>query len=98
MKKFKRGKYLFGSLLVFAFVTTLLLNLKQENENLQKKNDELEQSLRELENIRTQNETLKELLRTKDIDQIKNYCYANMDQRTDEAMISTPHNWDFFSR
>lgn len=32
MKKFKRGKYLFGSLLVFAFVTTLLLNLKQENE------------------------------------------------------------------
>ena len=33
MKKFKRGKYLFGSLLVFAFVTTLLLNLKQENEN-----------------------------------------------------------------
>ena len=44
------------------------------------------------------NETLKELLRTKDIDQIKNYCYANMDQRTDEAMISTPYNWDFFSR
>ena len=42
------------------------------------------------------NETLKELLRTKDIDQIKNYCYANMDQRTDEAMISTPYNWDFF--
>lgn len=32
MKKFKRGKYLFGSLLVFAFVTILLLNLKQENE------------------------------------------------------------------
>ena len=32
MKKFKRGKYLFGSLLVFAFVTTLLLNLKQEND------------------------------------------------------------------
>lgn len=44
------------------------------------------------------NETLKELLRTKDFDQIKNYCYANMDQRTDEAMISTPYNWDFFSR
>lgn len=42
------------------------------------------------------NEILKELLRTKDIDQIKNYCYANMDQRTDEAMISTPYNWDFF--
>ena len=38
MKKFKRGKYLFGSLLVFAFVTTLLLNLKQENENLRNKN------------------------------------------------------------
>ena len=37
-------------------------NLNQENENLQKKNDELEQSLRELENIRTQNETLKEYL------------------------------------
>ena len=33
MKKFKRGKYLFGSLLVFAFVTTLLLNLKGELEN-----------------------------------------------------------------
>lgn len=32
-EKFKRGKYLFGSLLVFAFCDDLLLlNLKQENE------------------------------------------------------------------
>ena len=37
-------------------------NLKQENQELQEKNSQLEQSLRELENIRTENETLKEYL------------------------------------
>lgn len=37
-------------------------NLKQENEELRDKNSKLEQSLRELENIKTQNETLKEYL------------------------------------
>ena len=37
-------------------------NLKSENEELSKRNSELEQSLRELENIRTENETLKEYL------------------------------------
>lgn len=31
MKRFKRGKYLFGSLLVLAFVMVLLLNFKQDN-------------------------------------------------------------------
>lgn len=31
MKRFKRGKYLFGSLLVLAFLIILSLNLKQEN-------------------------------------------------------------------
>lgn len=37
-------------------------NLKSENKELQDKNSQLEQSLRELENIRTENETLKEYL------------------------------------
>ena len=37
-------------------------NLKQENEKKKKKNSELEQSLRELENIKSENETLKEYL------------------------------------
>lgn len=37
-------------------------NLKTENKELQEKNSQLEQSLRELENIRTENETLKEYL------------------------------------
>ena len=37
-------------------------NLKEENKELTKKNNELEQSLRELENIKTLNETLKEYL------------------------------------
>lgn len=37
-------------------------NLKQENEELKEKNDQLEQSLRELENIKTENETLTEYL------------------------------------
>ena len=37
-------------------------NLKAENEELNKKNSELEQSLRELENIKSENETLKEYL------------------------------------
>ena len=37
-------------------------NLKEENKELTKKNNELEQSLRELENIKTQNKTLKEYL------------------------------------
>ena len=36
--------------------------LKEENEQLLAKNSELEQSLRELENIKTENETLKEYL------------------------------------
>lgn len=31
MERFRRSKYLFGGLLVFAFVMTLLLNSKQEN-------------------------------------------------------------------
>lgn len=41
MKRLKRGKYLFGSLLVFAFAMILLLNVKQENskqENSEQKN------------------------------------------------------------
>lgn len=41
MKRLKRGKYLFGSLLVFAFAMILLLNVKQENskqENSQQEN------------------------------------------------------------
>ncbi len=37
-------------------------DLKTQNEELIKKNSELEQSLRELENIKTENETLKEYL------------------------------------
>lgn len=37
-------------------------NLKTENKELQEKNSQLEQSLRELENIKTENETLKEYL------------------------------------
>ena len=37
-------------------------NLKIENKELQDKNSQLEQSLRELENIKTENETLKEYL------------------------------------
>ena len=37
-------------------------NLKMESQQLKNKNSELEQSLRELENIRTENETLKEYL------------------------------------
>lgn len=37
-------------------------NLKNENKELKDKNSQLEQSLRELENIRTENETLKEYL------------------------------------
>jgi len=37
-------------------------NLKNENQELQEKNSQLEQSLRELENIRTENETLREYL------------------------------------
>lgn len=37
-------------------------NLKVENQELKDKNSQLEQSLRELENIRTENETLKEYL------------------------------------
>ena len=41
---------------------TDIKNLKQENENLRNKNSQLEQSLRELENIKTQNQTLKEYL------------------------------------
>ena len=41
---------------------TDIKNLKQENEQLRNKNNQLEQSLRELENIKTQNETLKEYL------------------------------------
>ena len=36
--------------------------MKTENQQLKNKNSELEQSLRELENIRTENETLKEYL------------------------------------
>ena len=41
---------------------TDISNLKSENEELTKKNSELEQSLRELENIKSENETLKEYL------------------------------------
>ena len=41
---------------------TNINNLKMENQQKKKKNSELEQSLRELENIRTENETLKEYL------------------------------------
>ncbi len=37
-------------------------NLQEENKGLKEKNSQLEQSLRELENIKTQNETLKEYL------------------------------------
>ena len=37
-------------------------NLKNENKELKEKNSQLEQSLRELKNIRTENETLKEYL------------------------------------
>ena len=37
-------------------------NLKNENQNLKEENSKLAQSLRELENIRTENETLKEYL------------------------------------
>ncbi len=37
-------------------------NLKEENEQLKARNSELEQSLRKLENIKTENETLKEYL------------------------------------
>lgn len=37
-------------------------NLRTENKELQDKNSQLEQSLRELENIKTENETLKEYL------------------------------------
>lgn len=37
-------------------------NLKEENQKLKEKNSQLEQSLRELENIKTQNATLKEYL------------------------------------
>ena len=36
--------------------------LKEENEQLLARNSELEQSLRELENIKTENETLKEYM------------------------------------
>ena len=38
---------------------TDISNLKTENKELQEKNSKLEQSLRELENIKTENETLK---------------------------------------
>ena len=41
---------------------TDISNLKSENEELTKKNSELEQSLRELENIKSENETQKEYL------------------------------------
>ncbi len=41
---------------------TDISNLKTENKELQEKNSQLEQSLRELENIKTENETLKEYL------------------------------------
>ena len=37
-------------------------NLKSENEELKKKNSDLEQALRELENIKAENETLKEAM------------------------------------
>lgn len=37
-------------------------NLKTENKELQEKNSQLEQALRELENIKTENQTLKEYL------------------------------------
>lgn len=37
-------------------------NLKSENQEIKDKNSKLEQSLRELENIRTENETLKEYM------------------------------------
>ena len=41
-------------------------NLKQENEELQKKNTELSESLRELESIKAQNESLKQYLNLKE--------------------------------
>ncbi len=41
-------------------------NLKQENEQLRGKNSELEQSLRELESIKSENETLKEYVGLKE--------------------------------
>lgn len=37
-------------------------NLKNENKELQEKNSQLEQALRELENVKTENQTLKEYL------------------------------------
>ena len=37
---------------------TDISNLKSENQDLKEKNSQLEQSLRELENIKTENETL----------------------------------------
>ena len=41
-------------------------NLKQENEDLQKKNTELSEKLRELECIKAQNESLKQYLNLKE--------------------------------
>ena len=41
-------------------------NLKVENENLKKKNSELEQSLREYEIVKSENDTLKEYMNLKD--------------------------------
>lgn len=45
---------------------TNINNLQQENEELKKKNSELEQSLRELEIIKSENATLKEYVNLKD--------------------------------
>ena len=45
---------------------TNINNLQQENEELKKKNSELEQSLRELEIIKSENVTLKEYVNLKD--------------------------------
>lgn len=41
-------------------------NLREENENLKKKNSELEQSLREYEIVKSENDTLKEYMNLKD--------------------------------
>lgn len=43
-------------------VFTSISDLTEENDNLKARNSELEQSLRELENIKTENQTLKEYL------------------------------------